>query len=145
MTDTTATELSLEVTHHLPFPPDRVFDAWPDPATLAKFMLPAPGMAAPKVTTDPRVGGRFLIVMQTPDADLPHEGEYLVIDRPNRLQFTWISAYTQEDSTVTLEFTPSGAGTDIRLTHVRFPSTESRDNHQGGWGAILRAMDGALA
>jgi len=145
MTDTTATDLSLEVTHHVPFPPERVFDAWLDPKLLAKFMLPAPGMDEPKVSNDPRVGGKFLIVMRTPDADLPHEGEYLLIDRPNRLQFTWISAFTQDDSTVTLDFEARSGGTDVRLTHVRFPSEESLNNHKGGWGNILQAMDGALA
>ena len=61
--------------------------------------------------------------------------------RCKRLQFTWVSAYTQDDSTVTLDFTPNGSGTDLRLTHVRFPHEESRDNHEGGWTRILEALD----
>lgn len=145
MTDA-ATELSLEVSRHLPFPPERVFDAWLDPAMLAKFMIPAAGMDAPRVTNDPRVGGRFRIVMNSPETPegWPHDGEYLIIDRPNRLQFTWVSAYTQDDSTVTLDFTARDGGTDLRLTHVRFPHAHSRDNHTGGWTRILEALDAAL-
>lgn len=143
---TTTTELSLEVTHHLPFPPERVFDAWLDPNMMARFMLPAPDMDPPDVTADPRVGGKFRVVMRSENAPdgWPHDGEYLIIDRPNRLQFTWVSAYTQDDSTVTLDFTPKDGGTDVRLTHVRFPSDESRDNHKGGWARILERMNDVL-
>ena len=143
---TTTTELSLEVTHHLPFPPDRVFDAWLDPAMMARFMVPAPGMTAPEVTNDPRVGGTFRVVMTSPDTPdgWPHDGEYLVIDRPSRLQFTWVSAYTQDDSTVTLDFVAKDGGTEVRLTHVRFPHEESRDNHKGGWGRILERLGEVL-
>lgn len=140
------TELSLEVTRALPYPPERVFDAWLDPALLAKFMIPGPGMSVPEAQSDARVGGRFRIIMRTPDNnDLPHEGEYLAIDRPNRLQFTWNSPYSQDDSTVTLDFEPDGDGTQLRLHHIRFPNEESRDNHQGGWGLILDALQGALS
>jgi len=138
-------ELSLEVSHHSAHAPERVFDAWLDPALLAKFMIPGSGMTVPEATSDASVGGRFRIIMRTPDNnDLPHEGEYLEIDRANRLQFTWNSPYSQDDSTVTLDFTARDGGTDIRLHQVRFPSEESRDNHQGGWTNILHAMEGAL-
>ncbi|MEM7318740.1 MAG: SRPBCC domain-containing protein [Pseudomonadota bacterium] len=139
------TELSLEVTHQMPYPPERVFDAWLNPDMLAKFMIPGPGMTVPEATSDAKVGGRFRIVMNAPEAgDLPHEGEYLAIDRPNHLQFTWVSPYSQEDSTVTLDFTPREGGTEVRLHHVRFPNEESRNNHQGGWTMILQALEGAL-
>ena len=146
MTQTT-TELSLEVTQHIPFPPERVFDAWLDPKMMAKFMIPGPDMDPPSVTNDPRVGGAFQVIMKPPGVDggLPHDGKYLVIDRPSRLQFTWVSAFTQDDSTVTLDFVANGAGTDVTLTHVRFPNDESRDNHKMGWGAILGKMQGALS
>ena len=63
---TTATELSLEVSRHLPHPPERVFDAWLDPEMLQKFMLPAPHMSVTAAENDPRVGGTFKIVMQAP-------------------------------------------------------------------------------
>ncbi len=139
------TELSLEVTHHLPHATDRVFNAWLNPEMLAKFMTPGPGMTVPEAQSDAKVGGRFKIIMRTPDGnDLLHEGEYLAIDPHGRLQFTWISPYSQDDSVVTLNFTPSDGGTDIRLHQVRFPSEESRDNHKGGWTMILEALEGAL-
>lgn len=139
------TELSLDVTHDLPFSPERVFDAWLDPEMLKKFVTPGPGMTVPEAETDPRKGGRFRIVMRAPEAgDMPHGGEYLEIDRPNRLVFTWESPYSVEGSTVTLEFTPIDSGTRVTLTHVRFPDGESRDNHKAGWAAILASLATAL-
>ena len=49
-----------------------------------------------------------------------------------------------EGSTVTIDFEEAEGGTNVRLTHVRFPDEESRDNHEKGWGAILTALAGAV-
>lgn len=139
-------ELTLEVTRDMSHAPERVFDAWLNPDLLAKFMTPGPGMTVPEATSDAREGGRFRIVMQAPDATLiPHEGEYLTIDRPNTLVFTWASPHSLEDSTVTLVCEPlPGGGTRVRLRHVRFASEDSREAHRGGWTGILAALEGAL-
>ncbi|MGH8799767.1 MAG: SRPBCC domain-containing protein [Casimicrobiaceae bacterium] len=32
---------------------------------------------------------------------------------------------------------PSGAGTELLLTHQRFADTEARDKHQHGWTGCL--------
>ncbi len=140
------TDLALEISRHLPFPPERVFDAWLDPKMMQKFLVPAPGMTVPEASNDPVVGGRFRVVMQAPDVEegWPHEGEYLEIDRASRLRFTWVSPYSQEDSEVTLILTPANDGTNLTLMHVRFPSEESRDNHEGGWTRILETLETTL-
>ncbi len=143
------TELTLELTHHLPHAPERVFDAWLDPEMLAKFMLPGANMSVGQTTTDPRVGGSFLITMIPPEGsqlppEMPHQGTYLEISRATRLQFTWASFNSQEDSTVTLDFAANNGGTDLTLTHIRFPSEESRDNHISGWTNILQTLETTL-
>lgn len=140
------TDLALEISRHLPFPPERVFDAWLDPKMMQKFLVPASGMSVPEASNNPVVGGRFRVVMQAPDMNegWPHEGEYLEIDRATRLRFTWVSSYTQEDSEVTLTLKPANDGTDLTLKHIRFPSEESRDNHKGGWTLILEKLETTL-
>ena len=145
MTTTNAPELVLELTRTIDAPKERVFDAWLDPATLATFMTPMPGVTVPEAQTDPREGGRFLVVMRSGDQDMPHRGTYVTIDRPNRLAFTWESPFSEiEGSTVTLDFADAGTGTKITLRHIRFETEESRNNHEGGWSKILDTLAGAL-
>lgn len=144
--NTQTQDLTLTCTRTIPAAPEAVFDAWLNPATIAKFMTPGPGMSVPKAETDARVGGRFDIVMKAGDQEIPHWGLYRELDRPNRIVFTWNSPFTtDEDSTVTLTFAPADGGTDVTLHHVRFPSEESRDNHEGGWTHILATLEDALA
>ncbi len=136
----TENDLTLSISRVVSAPPERVFDAWLDPQMLMKFMRPGTGMTTPKASNDPRVGGRFDLIMKNGDDELPHGGVYQVIDRPNQLVFTWVSPFSVDGSTVTLDFRPEGAGTHVTLTHVRFPDEESRDNHKNGWTAILECL-----
>ncbi|MCV0424702.1 MAG: SRPBCC domain-containing protein, partial [Roseibium sp.] len=122
-------------------PVERVFEAWLDPDTLARFMTPGPGMTVPKATTDPKVGGTFEIIMQAGDQQIPHKGIYREISRHSRLVFTWESPFSEPDSVVTLDFVDAAGETELTLTHVKFPSQESRDNHEGGWNRIVECLD----
>ena len=139
------TELSLTTSRVIAAPQDRVFDAWLDPEMLARFMTPMPGTTVPKADNDPVEGGRFDIVMRVGDQDMPHGGTYKEISPHKRLVFTWETPFSVEGSTVTLDFAPQNGGTEVTLTHVKFPSEEIRDNHAKGWGGILDALDGAMA
>ena len=134
-------KLELTVSKTIPAPRQRVFEAWLDPAVLARFMMPIPGMQAPHVECDPREGGNFLIVMKAGDKELPHRGEYREISRHDRLVFTWESEFATPGSSVTLTFEELGPSeTKVTLHHVGFPSNDSRDNHQGGWTQILETL-----
>lgn len=138
-------ELSLNISKTIHAPIDRVFDAWLDPAMLARFILPAEGMPQPQVENDPREGGRFCIVMQVGDDEIPHTGTYLSVQRPHRLSFSWESPYSTDDSVVTLEFSALDAGrTRVELTHLRFLNESARDDHEGGWSRILDELAGVM-
>jgi uncharacterized protein YndB with AHSA1/START domain len=133
--------ISLTVERVIPGPIDAVFDAWLDPGSLMRWMTPGPGISVPQATTEPRVGGRFRIVMKSGAREIPHEGEYRVIDRPRRLVFTWKSE-PAGDTLVTIQFVAvSERRTKVILTHERFATETSRDSHRNGWTAVLEAMD----
>ena len=71
-------------------------------------------------------------------------GEYLVIERPMRLVFTWQSE-PAGDTLVTVEFTRvSDHRTRVTLTHERFATCEQRDLHRGGWTALLEILARAM-
>ena len=107
---------------------------------LARFMHPADGMTISKAETEASVGGRFDIVMQVGDKEIPHWGTYQEITPHSKLIFTWESPFSVEGSTVTLTFDESDGATDVSLVHVKFPSEESRDNHAQGWAKILEKL-----
>jgi uncharacterized protein YndB with AHSA1/START domain len=122
----------------VPAPPRVVFEAWLDAEALRRFMCPAPGSSVSRVECDPRVGGKFLIMMNVGGQDLPHRGEYLEIERYTRLVFTWRSAHAGEGSRVTLQFAERAGGqTQITLEHVGLPDAEVRARHHEGWSNIL--------
>ena len=134
------TDLALKLTQHVPAAPEKVFDAWLDPETLKRFMCPMEGTSVLRAETDPRVGGRYDILMSNEMGEIPHWGEYREIDRPNRLVFTWNSPHAAPDSIVTLTFEGASGGTDVTLVHDRFPSDGSRDGHEKGWTSILAGL-----
>jgi uncharacterized protein YndB with AHSA1/START domain len=74
--------------------PERVFDAFTDPAQLTKWWWPD-GFTCPAAEVDLRVGGKYRLAMEWPssipaDAQFSHHmgGEYYEIDRPHRLVMT---------------------------------------------------------
>ncbi len=140
MADLTVT---LEKIIHAPI--EKVFDAWLDPAMLSKFMMPMPGMPESDVQNDARKGGGFTIIMHVGEENLPHTGEYLEINRPDKLVFTWASHRSVDNSTVTLNFTKIDDNkTNVSLSHVKFIDEKARSDHEGGWGNILDKLNEVL-
>ncbi|WEZ84045.1 metalloregulator ArsR/SmtB family transcription factor [Rhizobium sp. 32-5/1] len=137
--DEEMTELELTVNRTIAAAREKVFKAWLSPDMLAKFMAPPSGGAAPsRVSNDPVKGGRFSIVMITPEKEVPHAGTYLEIDPYSRLSFTWESPHSLSDSVVTIDFAePEPGTTAITLHHVKFSSEGSRNGHEKGWTAII--------
>ncbi len=144
-TATNPEDLSLTIERVIAAPPEAVFNAWLDPVMLAKFMHPAPDMVAPEISNDPRIGGRFDILMRHGEAEIPHHGNYTAINPHSRIAFTWVSPYSPEGSEVTLVLRPQNGGTHITLTHVKFFGEDERNSHEGGWGRILEALTETLA
>jgi len=115
----------------LPATPDVVYARWVDAAALAEFIAPAPGTA--QVAIDPRIGGHLRIVMTFPDFRTEIEGEYLVVEPPHRLSFTWRSLTGGYASVVTVTFEQHGVGeTLMTIVHSQLPSTVV-DDYLGGW------------
>ena len=135
----------LVVRRHIAVPRERVFEAWLDSESLAQWMRPG-NFTHATVTVDPRVGGGFRIVMEGWKEGCGHEhrGEYLAIEPPSLLSFTWISKATDDKPTVvTIEFHERGTGTELVLTHRRL-APKAVEAHREGWTDILRLLDEAL-
>ena len=128
---------SISVRQDYGLPLGEVFDAWVQPEALAQWlrMESAPPSA---VELDRRVGGSFEIRLKCEGSEVPLRGNYLEIDRPSRLMFTWISPGTdQRESIVTLDLQPQGQGTRLTLTHDGLPSAQHAQEHGAVWADLL--------
>jgi uncharacterized protein YndB with AHSA1/START domain len=128
----------------LPASCEEVFDAWLDPAGMQGWMCPGP-VTGSEVELEPRVGGRFRIVMMTPDTQIVNTGEYRVLDRPAKLQFTWTSSrWGPQETLVTVELYRRQAHCELVLTHERFLLESSTGELEKGWGEILEKLGNHL-
>jgi uncharacterized protein YndB with AHSA1/START domain len=141
----TGRDRAIRLVRVLPAPPEEVFDAWTDPKSLREWMCPGPIVEA-VATLDVRVNGRFTIVMKSPAGDVVHTGQYLAIDRPRRLVFTWVSNAVHGRTTqVTIELRPHGAAhTELTLVHEDVPDAEAFASHESGWSQILSKLEACL-
>jgi uncharacterized protein YndB with AHSA1/START domain len=120
--------------------PEAVFDAWLDPTIAAQFLAAGETEVA-EMEMDPREGGRFRLVMQGANTRFEHDGRYVLIDRPKRLIFTWISEGTDRRlSLVTVTFTPIAAGVRVHVEHEGLPDAERAGRHEYGWGTIVMKL-----
>jgi uncharacterized protein YndB with AHSA1/START domain len=132
----------IEIRRRLPAPISEVFRWWTDADLLRQWMTP---IGTVEAAVDLRVGGALRIVMKSDDRLIEHTGEYLEIDPPRRLVFTWISPYTGSvPSIITVELQPAGDDvTDLRLVHSQLPDAAAH-SHREGWGAMLDRLTGRL-
>ncbi len=139
--DSIADSPIARVTRILDATPEDVFDAWTDPEQARLWMCPV-GATVPDLTLEARVGGRLRLVMRFDGRDFIHLGEFLEVERPRRLVFTWITMYTRyRKSVVTVEFEPVDDRTELRITHVLLPDEELADAHRKGWEGLLDHLE----
>ncbi|MEO8114724.1 MAG: SRPBCC domain-containing protein [Phenylobacterium sp.] len=135
----------ITVTHRYRHPPETVFDAWLDAAVARRFLFATPTGEMIRAEVDARVGGRFTFVDRRPDmGDVLHTGEYLEIDRPRRLVFTFgVPQYEPGFTRVEIEITPADGGCEVRLTQRDTPD-EWIAQSQKGWSMILASLEAGL-
>ena len=135
---------SVVIRKMLPASCEEVFDAWLDADGMRGWMCPGP-VSSSEVVLEPWVGGRFRIVMTTPDAQIVNTGEYRVLDRPAKLQFTWTSSrWGPQETLVTVELHRRQSYCELVLTHERFPLESSAGQLNKGWTEIMEKLEASL-
>ena len=130
---------SLQVRRVYDVPIAKVYAAWTDPEQVKHWMGPSDDFGETEVTSEFRVGGRYRIVMHAPSGEL-HKvgGTYREIVPNKKLVYTWAWESTPDrESLVTVEFKPSGNGTELIVTHEQFADSDARDKHQQGWNGCI--------
>jgi uncharacterized protein YndB with AHSA1/START domain len=133
---------TVRIERHIAAPPERVFAAWLDSASMTRWLSPV-GHAEAEV--EPTVGGRLRVTMIGDGRRIEHTGVYREVDPHRRLVFTWRSPYTGPSaSLVTIELSARDGGTDLVLIHEFLP-VDAVGSHAGGWGVMLDRLAAELA
>lgn len=131
----------------LPATPDVVFDEWLDPDALREWMCPRPARVV-GVEIDPTVGGMLRLDIDDEGSRSVVTGEFLAIDRPRRLVFTWRDsdwADSDPDSVVTVLLEPHGAdATEMRILHESLPPG-AMESYGPGWDLVARQLETSIA
>jgi uncharacterized protein YndB with AHSA1/START domain len=144
----TEEQVVLRLERLLDASPERIFAAWTDPALLRRWWAAQPDWTTPEATTDVRVGGRYRLSMQdAAGAVVTVVGEYLEVDPPRRLAYTWQwephgDAPAGSDVTVVeVDFVAEGSATRVVLEQRGFDGETERDKHDHGWRGCLDNLE----
>jgi len=126
----------------LPASAEQVFDMFTDPQLLVRWI----GISA---ELQPRPGGRFRFEIT---AGQFCEGQYLVVERPGRLVFTWgwtDPGFGLSPGTSRVEVTLTRTGEDVGRTRLRLVHTGLAGDlgllHDDGWSRFLARLTAAAA
>ena len=127
---------------HVDAQPETVFAFFTEADKLTRWL-------AAEAATDPRPGGIFHQTHRLEGADYLLRGEFVEVDPPHRVVFTWGFENSEIGvgpgiSTVEVTLTPSDGGTHLRLVHSGLPE-QARSAHDEGWDTELGKLVRALA
>jgi uncharacterized protein YndB with AHSA1/START domain len=142
---TSPTGPNLTIRRIFPAARPKVFRAWTSPQALQKWFKPF-GNSIIVGYFDLRVGGSFRFDYQLPGRPTSSvTGTYLEIVEPQKLAFTWSSPVTgDKDTLITVQFEERDNGTEVILTHSRFPREEMVEAHLQGWQSAIEELGRAL-
>ncbi|CAM4237652.1 ATPase [Bacillus manliponensis] len=134
--------------------PERVFDAWLNPEMMRKWLFTLEGTN--KVTKNaPQVGGTWEIVDHRGGKDYRAIGEYIEIDFPNKLVFTFkMPQFSESEDTITVEMKEISGGCEMKFSqHIIVPHEENwteadiekvlgeyHDGSEHGWNLMFMGL-----
>lgn len=146
--------IEAKVTHRFKASPERVYDAFLDPAMVRLWQQAwgeqsGSGGEMTACEIDPVVGGRFMFADMRADGEARHWGTFTALERPTKIAFTWYTDPSEEEQTslvtMIIEPEPDGPGAIVTLYHemdAQWAEWVSRT--EKGWITMLQAIDTVL-
>ncbi|MGH9736072.1 MAG: SRPBCC family protein [Candidatus Acidiferrales bacterium] len=120
-------------------PPERVFEALVAPKQVVQWWGQKGIYVCKEFEADLRVGGTWRSAGVDGRGN-PFEisGEFVEIDRPRTLAYTWVATWTGDLKTlVRWELAPTTAGTLVRIRHSGFGGRPEMGQNYRGWPRML--------
>jgi uncharacterized protein YndB with AHSA1/START domain len=132
---------------HIEASAERLFDAWIEPAMVGTWMF-GPNVREEEIVSldaDPRLGGRFSFVVRREGKLFDHAGQYLEVDRPRRLSFTWGVRPLDAESRVHVEIVPREKGCEVTVSQdLSAAWADFKPKGEEAWRRMLEALDRAV-
>ena len=108
--------VAVTITRRFDASPESIFDAWVTPAMVRRWLFTTPETNT-VLEVDARVGGSWTIGDRRDGTDYTATGEYLEIDRPRRLVFSFaMPQFSAGIDRITVEIVPDGDGSVMTFT-----------------------------
>ncbi|WP_078394387.1 SRPBCC family protein [Shouchella patagoniensis] len=142
---------TLTMKRHFNVSSERVYDAWLNPEMMKKWLFTLEATNQ-KAANDPHEGGTWEIIDRREGKDYRAIGDYLVIDRPKKLLFTFkMPQFSETVDHITVVFEPVGNGCDMTFSqeiivpheenwteeNIEKALTEFHDGSEHGWNLMF--------
>jgi uncharacterized protein YndB with AHSA1/START domain len=128
-------------------PAQDVFDAWTSEEVLRRWFHAGHDWETTEAQVDLRVGGSVRVVMRNPQdkGEAGGGGQYLEVDPPRRLVFTWLWDDNNIRTLIEVDFEEADGVTTVRFTHSDLWDEEAVRSHDDGWRKCFDNLERALA
>src|SRR5260370_19917790 len=121
-------------------PRERVFKPTPDPKQAVLGWGQNGKYRLSEFRMDVRVGGKWPCsgFSATMGGPITVHGEFLEVDPPRKLAYTWTSSWMPTNTEVRWELEAQERGTLLKLTHTGFAgNADQAKGHSTGWATVL--------
>ena len=126
-------------------PRELVWQAWTSAEHFASWYGPQ-GFSVPTCEFDFRVGGRYSLVMRSPDGfEMSNTGEFLEIDPPVRFVAS-MSADVHDETQICVSLEDLGDGrTRMTFQHTGWADAQMAAGAGGGWSQAFDKLEAELS
>lgn len=139
--DLSSRPYSLSVERKLTTPVEVLYRAW---AKDFDLWFAAPGT----LLMQDEIDSPFFFETRFEGQRHPHYGRFLRLVPNELVEMTWVTGNPGTkgaETIVTVEFSPTEDGTEVRVTHAGHIDEESRDGHEDAWPMALEHLEKSMA
>ena len=117
--------------------PEVLYRVWTSDQIDRWFAIPGTVLMKPEINVP------YFFYTQYDGTKHAHHGRFLSLEPDRLIEMTWQTAVGTKgaETVVRVELTPSGEGTQLRLSHAGFCDEESMKGHAEAWPNALEHLD----